>query len=164
MQSLSYSFLHFLHPVYIWLETKFGTVQKLSLRPLLDSPKCGLNIGILLYYKFERIPSLNNSWARTCRNLVGQSSKILSITKFSSTLVCLDLKRRYLAQTGRLTGLITYWLKVWLIERMKSCTCILDSLTNSLTQWFSGWLPLSLRYSICQLNSQINANYYKNPN
>ena len=26
----------------------FGTVQKWSLRPLLDSPKGGLNIGILL--------------------------------------------------------------------------------------------------------------------
>ena len=50
-----YSFLHFLHPVYLWLETTFGTVQKWSLRPLLDSPKGGLNkgnglnIGILLY-------------------------------------------------------------------------------------------------------------------
>ena len=27
----------------------FGTVKKWSLRPLLDSPKGGLNIGILLY-------------------------------------------------------------------------------------------------------------------
>ena len=35
--------------MYIWLETTFGTVQKWSLRPLLDSPKGGLNIGILLY-------------------------------------------------------------------------------------------------------------------
>ena len=42
-------FLNFLHPLYIWLETTFGTVQKWSLRPLLDSPKGGLNIGILLY-------------------------------------------------------------------------------------------------------------------
>ena len=41
-ESLSYSFLHFLHPVYIQLETTFGTVQKWSLRPLLDSPKGGL--------------------------------------------------------------------------------------------------------------------------
>ena len=32
-----------------WLETTFGTVQKWSLRPLLDSLKGGLNIGILLY-------------------------------------------------------------------------------------------------------------------
>ena len=48
LQSLSYSFLHFLHPVYLWLETTFGTVQKWSLRPLLDSSKGGLNIGILL--------------------------------------------------------------------------------------------------------------------
>ena len=39
----------FLHQVYIWLETTFGTVQKWSLRPLLDSPKGGLNIEILLY-------------------------------------------------------------------------------------------------------------------
>ena len=29
--------------------TTFGTVQKWSLRPLLDSPKSGLNIEILLY-------------------------------------------------------------------------------------------------------------------
>ena len=43
-----YSFLHFLHPMYLWLDTTFGTVQKWSLRPLLDSPKSGLNIGILL--------------------------------------------------------------------------------------------------------------------
>ena len=43
-------FPHFLHPVSLWLETTFGTVQKWSLRPLLDSPKGGLNIGILLYY------------------------------------------------------------------------------------------------------------------
>ena len=50
MLTLSYSFLHFLHLVYIWLETTFGTVQKWSLRPLLDSPKGGLNIRILLYY------------------------------------------------------------------------------------------------------------------
>ena len=35
--------------MYIWLETTFGTVQKWSLRPLLDSPKGGINIGILLY-------------------------------------------------------------------------------------------------------------------
>ena len=35
--------------MYIWLETIFGTVQKWSLRPLLDSPKGGLYIGILLY-------------------------------------------------------------------------------------------------------------------
>ena len=35
--------------MYLWLETTFGTVQKWSLRPLLDSPKGGLNIGILLY-------------------------------------------------------------------------------------------------------------------
>ena len=41
-------FLHFLHPVYLWLETTFGTVQKWSLRPLLDSPRGGLKIGILL--------------------------------------------------------------------------------------------------------------------
>ena len=34
--------------VYLWLETTFGTVQKWSWRPLLDSPKGGLNIGILL--------------------------------------------------------------------------------------------------------------------
>ena len=53
-ESLNYSFLHFLHPVYIWLETTFGTVQKWSLRPLLDSPKGGLNIGILLYLKLPR--------------------------------------------------------------------------------------------------------------
>ena len=39
----------FLHTVYLWLETTFGTDQKWSLRPLLDSPKGGLNIGILLY-------------------------------------------------------------------------------------------------------------------
>ena len=44
-------FLHFLLQVYLWLETTFGTVQKWSLRPLLDSPKGGLNIGILLYIK-----------------------------------------------------------------------------------------------------------------
>ena len=43
-----YSFLHFLHPVYLCLETTFGTAQKWSLRPLLDSPKGGLDIGILL--------------------------------------------------------------------------------------------------------------------
>ena len=48
MQSLNYTFLHFLHPVYLCLETTFETVQKWSLRPLLDSPKGGLNIGILL--------------------------------------------------------------------------------------------------------------------
>ena len=35
--------------MYIWLETTFETAQKWSLRPLLDSPKGGLNIGILLY-------------------------------------------------------------------------------------------------------------------
>ena len=29
-ESLSYSFLHFLPQVYIWLETTFGTVQKWS--------------------------------------------------------------------------------------------------------------------------------------
>ena len=46
---LSYSFPHFLHPVYSWFETIFGTVQKWSSRPLLDSPKGGVNIGILLY-------------------------------------------------------------------------------------------------------------------
>ena len=49
---ISYSFLHFLHPVYLWLETTFGTVQKWSLRSLLDSPKGGLNIGILRYLSF----------------------------------------------------------------------------------------------------------------
>ena len=48
-ESLCYSFLHFLQPVNIWLETTFGTVQKWSLRPLLDSLKVGLIIGILLY-------------------------------------------------------------------------------------------------------------------
>ena len=37
--------------MYIWLETTFGTVQKWSLRPLLDSLKGGLNIEILLYAK-----------------------------------------------------------------------------------------------------------------
>ena len=42
-------FSAFLHPVYLWLEITFGTVQKWSLRPLLDSPKGGLKIGILLY-------------------------------------------------------------------------------------------------------------------
>ena len=47
--SLSYSFLYFLHPVYLWLKTTFGTVQKWSLRPLLNSLKGGLNTGILLY-------------------------------------------------------------------------------------------------------------------
>ena len=35
--------------MYLWVETTFATVQKWSLRPLLDSPKGGLNIGILLY-------------------------------------------------------------------------------------------------------------------
>ena len=35
--------------MYLSLETTFGTVQKWSLRPLLDSSKGGLNIGILLY-------------------------------------------------------------------------------------------------------------------
>ena len=35
--------------MYLWLETTFGTGQKWSLRPLLDSPKGGLDIGILLY-------------------------------------------------------------------------------------------------------------------
>ena len=49
LQSLSYPFHHFLHPMNLWLETTFGTVQKWSLRPFLDSPKGGLNIGILLY-------------------------------------------------------------------------------------------------------------------
>ena len=51
MQSLSYSFQHFLHPLYLWLDTTFGTVQKWSLRPLLDSPKGGVNIGISLYVR-----------------------------------------------------------------------------------------------------------------
>ena len=36
--------------MYIGLETIFGTVQKWSLRPLLDSLKGGLNVGILLYF------------------------------------------------------------------------------------------------------------------
>ena len=36
--------------MYVWLETTFGTVQKWSLRPLLDSPKGGLSIEILLYF------------------------------------------------------------------------------------------------------------------
>ena len=45
-------FFHFLHPVYIWVETTFWTVQKWSLRPLLDSPKGGLNIGNLLYLTY----------------------------------------------------------------------------------------------------------------
>ena len=49
LQRLSYSFLRFLHLMYFWVKTTFGTVQKWSLRPLLDSPKGGLNIGILLY-------------------------------------------------------------------------------------------------------------------
>ena len=35
--------------MYILLETTFGTVQKWSLRPLLDSSKSGRNIVILLY-------------------------------------------------------------------------------------------------------------------
>ena len=34
--------------MYLWLETTFGSVQKWSLRPLLDSPNGGLNTGILL--------------------------------------------------------------------------------------------------------------------
>ena len=38
--------------MYIWLETTSGTVQKWSLRPLLDSLKGGLNIGILLYFMY----------------------------------------------------------------------------------------------------------------
>ena len=46
-------FSSFSTPVYLWLETTFGTVQKWSLRPLLDSPKGGLNIGILLYILFN---------------------------------------------------------------------------------------------------------------
>ena len=49
MQSWSYSFHHFLHPEYLWLGTTFGTVQKWSLRPLLDSPTGGLNTGIWLF-------------------------------------------------------------------------------------------------------------------
>ena len=49
LQSLSCSFLRFLYPVSLWLKTTFETVQKWSLRPLLDSPNGGLNIGILLY-------------------------------------------------------------------------------------------------------------------
>ena len=52
LQILIYFFLHFPHSVYLWLETTFGTVQKWSWRPLLDSPKGGLNIGILLYIYF----------------------------------------------------------------------------------------------------------------
>ena len=52
LQSLSYSFLCFLHPMNFWLETTFGTVQKWSLRPLLDSPKDGLNKrGFTVYQK-----------------------------------------------------------------------------------------------------------------
>ena len=36
--------------MYLWLENISGTVQKWSFRPLLDSLKGGLNIGILLYW------------------------------------------------------------------------------------------------------------------
>ena len=50
LQNLDNSFLYFLHPVYLRIGTTFGTVQKWSLRPLLDSPKGGLNVGILLYF------------------------------------------------------------------------------------------------------------------
>ena len=53
LQSIRCSFLHFLHPMSLWLETTFGTVQKWSLWPLLDSSKGGLNIGILLYVCFD---------------------------------------------------------------------------------------------------------------
>ena len=63
MQSLSYSFLHFLHLVYVWLETTFGTVQKWSLRPLLDSPKGGLNIGILLYSEPYGVTAPSQIWS-----------------------------------------------------------------------------------------------------
>ena len=59
MQSLSDYFLHFLQPVYLWLETTFGTVQKWSLRPLLDSSKGGRNIGILLYFMCVRLDTPN---------------------------------------------------------------------------------------------------------
>ena len=48
--------------MYIWLETTFGTVQKWSLRPLLDSPKGGLNIGILLYIHFSGDRTNKKHW------------------------------------------------------------------------------------------------------
>ena len=48
-------FIYFLHFVNLWLETTFGTVQKWSLRPLFDSPKGGLDIGILLYTTYTTL-------------------------------------------------------------------------------------------------------------
>ena len=75
MKSLSYLFLHFLLLEYIWLETTFWTVQKWSLRPLLDGPKGGLNIGILLYLQVRN--SVKNIFAfhvmRPTGNLTGQN-------------------------------------------------------------------------------------------
>ena len=44
--------------MYLWLETTFGTVQKWSLGPLLDSLKGSLNIGILLYIKNDVLNSI----------------------------------------------------------------------------------------------------------
>lgn len=42
-------FHYFLHPVFIYWKTTFGTVQKWSFWPLLNNP-CDLNIDILLHY------------------------------------------------------------------------------------------------------------------
>ena len=53
-------FLHFKNQVYLWVETTFETVQKWSLRPLLDSPKGGRNIGILMYFLFGFAPEVQN--------------------------------------------------------------------------------------------------------
>ena len=54
-----YSFLFYTW----WLskhETIYGTVQKWSLRPLLDSPKGGLNSGILLYLMCIFLPKASS--------------------------------------------------------------------------------------------------------
>ena len=56
--------------MYIWLETTFGTVQKWSLRPLLDSLKGGLNIGILLYIKETIVYVYNEFVEEYCESII----------------------------------------------------------------------------------------------
>ena len=75
--------------MYIWLVTTFGTVQKWSLRPLLDSLKGGLIIGIFTVFSLNpvyRDLAVDPKFSTGKKNLELKFMCVVVFTYFSKTL------------------------------------------------------------------------------
>ena len=119
--------------MYLWLETTFETVQKWSLRPLLDSPKGGLNIGILLFF-WSELHCSNNFYDIPILSIYG----VFILHKISAVPIpiCNWASHEQIVSFRIVRSLI----RLWIARQVHLCTCSMKSrnvLTSSGEEFYT---------------------------